>query len=282
MQTILVIDDERIFRDCVQRPLRSQGFVTLEAAESAEGIRLARERQPDLILSDVHIDGTDGYALLETLREDSRTATIPVVLMTGMADEVRSRRAMELGADDFLAKPFSPETLLATVQAQLRKRQVQSKHSDEIRSRLLAIIEATTDLVAIADVQTQGVLYLNRAGRRMIGRGLGEDLSQQHLADFYPPWALRRLQTVAIPAVLREGVWNGETAFLNRDGREVPVSQLIQAHRGAEGTVEYLSTIARDITERTRVEQERQRLVEELNAKRMFLDSVLQPLAAAA
>ncbi|MBM3836152.1 MAG: PAS domain S-box protein [Verrucomicrobia bacterium] len=117
------------------------------------------------------------------------------------------------------------------------------------KDRLLAILEATIDLVAMSDAKNQQVFYLNQAGRSMVAIGETEDVSTLRITDFHPRWALERNQREAIPTALRDGVWAGESEFLSRSGQTIIVSQLILAHRSQHGAVEYLSTIARDITE---------------------------------
>ena len=89
----------------------------------------------------------------------------------------------------------------------------------------------------------------------MLGIGADEDISILRASAFHPPWALDLIRREAIPVAVRTGVWTGETSFLSRDGREIMVSQLILAHRDCGGAVEYLSTIARDITEAKRAQE---------------------------
>ena len=122
MSKILVIDDESWLREMIRLALEQQGFEVLEASDSVEGSAKAREQWPDLILCDVNMGRADaGYTTLAKLREDAATAAIPFILMTGMADSAGMRHAMELGADDYLPKPFKVEELYAAVNARLRK-----------------------------------------------------------------------------------------------------------------------------------------------------------------
>jgi PAS domain S-box-containing protein len=127
------------------------------------------------------------------------------------------------------------------------------KRAEESQARFVAILEATTDLVGMADMQGRR-LYINHAGRKLRGFGDDEDLSTTSIFDGHPEWAKQILREEAIPTAVREGAWSGETALLCRDGREIPVSQLILAHKNAAGAVEFISTIARDITQRKRAE----------------------------
>jgi PAS domain S-box-containing protein len=113
--------------------------------------------------------------------------------------------------------------------------------------RLAAILEHTSDLVAFADAERRP-LYLNAAGRRMLGLGPDEDLTYFTTSQMYPPWANDLILRDGLPTALREGVWRGQTAVCHRDGREIPVSQVITAHRKPDGTIDFTSTILRDIT----------------------------------
>ena len=123
------------------------------------------------------------------------------------------------------------------------------------RSRLIDILEATTDFVSFSDPHRH-LLYVNRAYREAIGIEEGEDIRQIKVTDLYPEWAAQRIMEEGVPAALREGVWRGDTAALTRDGREIPVSQLILVHRSPDGEVRFLSTIMRDVSEQKWVEQE--------------------------
>ena len=125
------------------------------------------------------------------------------------------------------------------------------------RDRLVAVLEASPDLVALAD--TQGLpLFMNRAGRTMLGYGEADDLSQTPLSRYYPDWALRVIEDEGIPTATRKGAWVGESVLLARDGREIPVSQVIISHKDEHGTPRFLSTIMRDLREHRRLQQQLQ------------------------
>jgi two-component system sensor histidine kinase/response regulator len=123
MNKILIIDDEEWLREMVNLALRQKGFGVIEAANGSEGIEVARKELPDLILCDVNMDKVNGYATLSSLRDEPATASIPFILMTGLADNAGMRHGMELGADDYLPKPFTIEALYAAVEARLKKSQ---------------------------------------------------------------------------------------------------------------------------------------------------------------
>ncbi len=142
-----------------------------------------------------------------------------------------------------LAQIQKQDAALQSAQGELRER------AEAARSQLTAIIDATPDFVGNAT--PHGVaLYLNPAGRRMVGLGADEDISTMTLADFHPEWALRIVTMQGIPAAIRDGSWVGENALLHRDGREIPVSQLLIAHKDAEGGLHHLSTVMTDISKR--------------------------------
>src|SRR6267143_1769015 len=121
MKKILVIDDEEWLREMIQVALRQRGYEVIEAENGAAGIEKARKQLPDLILCDVNMGRMDGYQTLSSLRNEPATATIPFILMTGLADNAGMRHGMELGADDYLPKPFTIDGLYAAVDARLRK-----------------------------------------------------------------------------------------------------------------------------------------------------------------
>src|SRR5438445_9215875 len=121
MQKILIIDDEEWLREMVHVALHQQGFDVIEAPDGTMGIEMARRELPDLILCDVNMEKVDGYGTLSSLRNEPATAAIPFILMTGLADSAGMRHGMELGADDYLPKPFTIDALYAAVEARLKK-----------------------------------------------------------------------------------------------------------------------------------------------------------------
>jgi rsbT co-antagonist protein RsbR len=97
------------------------------------------------------------------------------------------------------------------------------------------------------------VLFINRGGRRLLG--MTDDEPSGTVAAAHPEWARKLVGEHAIPTAIRDGIWRGESALLTRDGREIPVSQVILCHRGSSGDVEFISTIIRDVSERKQAEE---------------------------
>ncbi|MGZ5523624.1 MAG: CHASE domain-containing protein [Methylomonas sp.] len=122
------------------------------------------------------------------------------------------------------------------------------KNTESERNRLLAIIMEASDFIASSDMEAH-LTFLNPAGARMVGLPENADLAPLVIKDMHPAWATKRVLEEGIPAVLRQGYWQAETALWNRvDGREIPVSQLLLLHRDESGKPHQLSTIMRDIT----------------------------------
>ena len=116
--TVLVVDDEPIVRDVVVRYLEREGYATLEA-EDGTGARLVLEREsPDLVVLDVMLPGTDGLELCRWIRSRSE---LPVIMLTARGEEADRIVGLELGADDYVTKPFSPRELAARVRSVLRR-----------------------------------------------------------------------------------------------------------------------------------------------------------------
>lgn len=130
MKKILVIDDEKSLREMVRMALTQRGYEVVEAANGVVGVEVARKQLPDLILCDVNMEKMDGYATLSSLRNDSMTSAIPFILMTGLADNAGMRHGMELGADDYLPKPFTLEGLYGAVEARLKKAQTVKEQAE--------------------------------------------------------------------------------------------------------------------------------------------------------
>ncbi|MGH2687067.1 MAG: putative bifunctional diguanylate cyclase/phosphodiesterase [Actinomycetota bacterium] len=130
---------------------------------------------------------------------------------------------------------------------------------DGLHHWLRAIIEATPDVVGTADEDGR-MLYLNRAGRRLLGVEPSR-LADAEASEFYPGWAAKLLEEEAIPMARRDGLWQGESAILSSDGKEIPVSQVLVAHKSPTGSFTY-STIVRDISDRYQREEQLRHLAE--------------------
>jgi PAS domain S-box-containing protein len=120
-------------------------------------------------------------------------------------------------------------------------------HLAEAQARLALVLENTSDFVAFADA-SEKLVYVNRAGRTLVGIPPGTEVRGISTATILPTWAQAQFARIALPAALRDGTWSGESALLHREGREIPVSQVLLAHRSRDGGLDFTSMIARDIS----------------------------------
>jgi two-component system KDP operon response regulator KdpE len=116
--TILVVDDEPAILDLITAILERQGYVVLDAHDGEEALRILRERIPDLVLLDVMMPGMNGFEVLKEIRAISN---VPVIMLTVQASEADRVRGLDLGADDYIAKPFGHRELVSRVKALLRR-----------------------------------------------------------------------------------------------------------------------------------------------------------------
>ena len=123
MKKILLIEDEELIRNSLVKMLKAEGFEAIGAENGSVGVYFARTAKPDLIVCDLMMPELDGYGVLNILQQDRNTAGIPFICLTAQNDRASQRQVMELGANDYLTKPFSPEELLGTITTQLSKQQ---------------------------------------------------------------------------------------------------------------------------------------------------------------
>lgn len=117
---VLVVEDEPRMLDFIRVNLQQHGFTVLEAYDGTEALRRVREETPDIVLLDLYLPDIDGFEVLEQIRQVS---TVPIIVVTVRDQEVEKIRGLELGADDYVTKPFSPGELVARVKAVLRRAQ---------------------------------------------------------------------------------------------------------------------------------------------------------------
>jgi DNA-binding response OmpR family regulator len=120
-RTILVVDDEPRIVELARDYLEHAGFVVLTASDGPSALSTARDKTPDLVVLDLGLPGLDGLDVTRQLRQGQSTAALPIVMLTARDDELDKLLGLELGADDYLTKPFSPRELVARVKAVLRR-----------------------------------------------------------------------------------------------------------------------------------------------------------------
>lgn len=175
---ILVVEDDAVMRAHLVRLLQLDDFDTIEASNGREALDIARREAPSLILSDVMMPEMDGYGLLEALRADPATAATPFIFLTASSDRLDRRRGMNLGADDYIGKPFSHEEVREAVSARLKRMQALEKNVSAI------------DLELPNPVSIKGYRILHRLG----GGGMSEVFLAEREAD-HTEVALKLLDT---------------------------------------------------------------------------------------
>ena len=118
---ILIVDDEINIRELIKFNLEKTGYRTLEAADGNEAMMMVKSEQPDLLVLDLMLPGIDGLEVCRLLKGNKDTAGIPIIMLTARSEEVDKIIGLELGADDYLTKPFSPRELVARIKAVLRR-----------------------------------------------------------------------------------------------------------------------------------------------------------------
>jgi two-component system phosphate regulon response regulator PhoB len=131
---ILIVDDEEDVRDLVAANLKRAGFATAEAPDGVTALRMARMRNPDAVVLDVMMPGKDGFAVCAEMRADDELRQMPVVMLTARGMTEDRILGLMRGADDYVAKPFSPKELILRVQAVLRRSVAQPDSSMELKT----------------------------------------------------------------------------------------------------------------------------------------------------
>ncbi len=145
--TVLIIEDDPDILHLVEINLEAAGIRALTADEGQEGLNLARTQHPDLIVLDIMLPDIDGFEVCRELKRDRRTTAIPVIMLTARSQEVDRIVGLELGADDYVVKPFSPRELLLRIRAVL-KRAAPAPEPDPERENCLEHLGLRVDVMA--------------------------------------------------------------------------------------------------------------------------------------
>jgi len=152
MPKILLIEDEPLIRESLKDALDLEGYSLATAQNGRDGIESVQEALPDLVICDINMPEMNGYSVLETLRTNPRTRDVPFVFLTARSSRSDRRQGMEMGADDFLTKPFTMDELLRTVRTRLTRQEViqqQYKTEKTLNQSLKQKVRTQEDLVAM-------------------------------------------------------------------------------------------------------------------------------------
>jgi len=180
-EKILVVDDEENIRELVRYNLAREGYQVTTVGSGEEALKQVSSKPPDLIVLDLMLPGMDGFDVCRQLKNDSRTAHIPIVMLTVKGEESDIVVGLELGADDYITKPFSPKVLLARIKTVLRRREKEP--------------------VGESDVMTIGDLMIHPGRHEVLVQGKPIELTATefrilHLMARKPGWVFTRYQIV--------------------------------------------------------------------------------------
>ena len=133
IESILVVEDEEDIVDLIQYHLKQSGFSVITALDGPSGLELARKKRPGLVILDLMLPGMDGKDVCRALKSNALTQSIPILMLTAKTEEVDRVIGFELGADDYVTKPFSPRELVLRVKAILRRREAPAKREKTIQ-----------------------------------------------------------------------------------------------------------------------------------------------------
>ena len=173
MKTVLVVDDEPRIVDLARDYLEHAGFAVLTATDGPSALRAARTRKPDVLVLDLGLPGMDGLDVARELRRDS---SVPIVMLTARDDELDRVLGLEIGADDYVTKPFSPRELVARIRAILRRVDRQDEVGDRLEAAGVAIdvsrmkVEADGRTVELTPTEFQLLVTLARQPGRIFTR----------------------------------------------------------------------------------------------------------------
>ena len=261
IRLVLVEDDENDALLLIDHLHRGGFRCEWSRVQDEAGLRAALDGGCDLVLCDYSMPGFDGLRALQTAQ--AHDPDLPLIFVSGTIGEVNAVEAMRRGARDYVLKDNLTRLLPALrreledsrLRREQRRLEAEAQAAERERARLAEVLEATPDLVAIADPDGR-LRFINRAGRHLLGLGPA-GLDGRGLRDLLAEHLAARLIGEAFPAACRAGHWVGETALPAPDGGgDIPLSKLVVAHRGADGEIDYLSIVARDISERKQFEAE--------------------------
>ncbi len=196
---ILVVDDEAVLVETIAYNLEQAGYQVLTAADGGSALEAARRETPDLVILDLMLPEMDGLEVCRQLRREHNTATIPIMMLTAKGDEIDKVVGLEVGADDYVTKPFGRRELLARVRALLRRADYPAAGDDHTSQETSGEVpRPSRELVA-------GPLRIDLAGRRVNCRG--QDLELQPKQFDLLTYLVRNRGTVLTRDQLLQNVW---------------------------------------------------------------------------
>ncbi len=255
---LMVVDDDEVHCDLLSRRLRHHGYRVSMAQDGRLALELIKTEPVDLVLLDVLMPEMDGFTTCERLKADPGTQDIPVIFMTALTDVIDKVKGFELGAVDYITKPFQQEEVLARISTHLALERLKSRLKEN-EERLSRIIESAMDAIITLD-QGGAIVLFNQAAERVF-RCQAKDAIGGSGTRFFSKGLCRVLADYvgADPARPKTPIWVPEShSALRADGEAFPVEATL-SHAEANGQPLY-TLILRDVQERHKAEAERQQL----------------------
>ncbi len=236
MRKILIVDDEPVLVETIAYNLEQAGYEVMTAADGASALEVARRERPDLVILDLMLPQMDGLEVCRLLRREDNTATMPILMLTAKGEEIDKVVGLEVGADDYVTKPFGRRELLARVKGLLRRAEY-APQSEERPAQMTTEGPAHSNRELVA-----GPLRIDLAGRRVICRG--QELELQPKQFELLTYLVRNRGTVLTRDQILHNVWGydytGDTRtvdvhvrWLREKLEEDPANpRLIQTMRG--------------------------------------------------
>lgn len=264
-QTVLIVDDEADVVLICRLKLEAEGYEVLAARDGRSALEMVGRQAPDLILLDAMLPGLDGWQVLTVLRRDPVTAELPIIMLTARANERDQIRGWQLGATDFVSKPFNPAALTLAVRQALVPNSAEERASrrqtmiEQLRLQssdpvyqLAAIMESSEEAIFTKTLDGT-IASWNRGAELMYGYNAKEAIGQP-VSIIVPAG-----HTDEVPGILErsrrgERIERYETVRLRKDGKRILVSLTVSPIQDAVGRVTAVAVIAHDITESKRAE----------------------------
>jgi len=185
-ETVLIVEDEKDIVKMLEYNLKKEGLQTLSACNGEDALDMAARQHPDLVILDLMLPGIDGLEVCKNLKGNTKTASIPVIMLTAKSQESDKIVGLELGADDYMTKPFSPRELIARIKAVLRRVKEKDKLPEVLRIGALTI-DLSRIIVSVKDKPVKLTAKEFELLRTLI-KAKGRVLSRDYLLDII--WGL--------------------------------------------------------------------------------------------
>ena len=180
-EKILIVEDEKDIIKMLDYNLKKEGFKRVSTRDGEDAVDLVNKERPDLIILDLMLPGMDGFEVCKTLKNESKTAAIPIIMLTAKSQESDKIVGLELGADDYMTKPFSPRELIARIKAVLRRVKEKDKTPEVLKIGDLAI-DFSKIAVTVKDKPVELTAKEFELLKTLI-KAKGRVLSRDHLLD---------------------------------------------------------------------------------------------------